>query len=267
MSTEVNVNMSEKLKINGNIVHKHVPSDLLHIELEKTKQAKLIGEQNDLFYVPGIIGFDEKESCIDYEYLSGLDTIQDIAVSRNPQLMNILQRVGKALASVHNKLVLPEDMKNLLPSKWTPFTDDNVFLHGDFTGKNVCYHKATDRIVLLDWSTARFVGQRCTFGSRYFDIAWFIYFLFYFMPATSIIYWKAGKMADAFIEGYSGYNQTGLIYDIFRGFLFETQQLKHEKFMAGGRDLPRFRRTGYYILSFWKSYRYRHYKPHYLKRL
>jgi len=250
-----------KTIIRGDALRKYVSPDSLGIELEKTERARHIGEQTGLFYVPRILGYDKKESFIDFEYLEDLHTVQKAAILQHTRLCAIYTRIGTALAAIHDRLTLPDEMKMPLPNQWLFSTEDNVFIHGDFTGKNVCYHEATDRIVLLDWSAARFVGERSTFGSRYFDITWFIYFLFHFMPAQSVIRLNTKGMADAFIEGYITYNSACLKLKAFRSFHLETERLKRNKFWSGSQDLNWYRHVGYFICWQWKSYRYRRYIP------
>jgi len=250
-----------RIRFTGSIVRKSVPPGSLRIELEKTRLSRLIGEQTGLFYVPRVIQFNEKESTIDFEYLEGLRTIQEVAISNSSQLINIFTRIGAALAAIHDNLVLRPDMKKNLPSEWMCSDENNVFLHGDFTAHNICFHKASNRIVILDWSTADFLGGQHTYGSRYFDITWFIYFMFHYLPARYIVRWDSKGMADAFIEGYTGRGQARLESSAFRHFHLKTEKLKRKKFWSGGKNYPWYRRMGYLGLCFWKWYRYHCYEP------
>lgn len=253
--------MSGKIQFTGGIARKFVPRDLLKIELEKTKQSQLIGEQTGLFYVPEVIGFNEQESNIDFVYLDGLHTVQEVAISNGPQLINIFTRIGTALAAIHDNLVLSPEMKKNLPDEWMSSDEDNVFLHGDFTAHNICFHKASNRIVILDWSTADFLGGQHTYGSKYFDITWFIYFMFHFLPARYITRWNAKSMADAFLEGYTGDKQDRLDLSALRHFHLKTEKLKRKKFWSGGKNYSWYRRLAYLSLWSWKWYRYHCYKP------
>ena len=103
--------MSRKIQFIEGIARKQVPRELLKIELEKTKQSRLIGEKTGLFYVPEIIGFNEKQSTIDFEYLDELITVQEVAIYNNPKLLDIYTRIGAALVAIHDNLVLSNDMK------------------------------------------------------------------------------------------------------------------------------------------------------------
>ena len=258
--------MSGKIQFIDGIARKLVPRDLLKIELEKTKRSRLIGEKAGLFYVPEVIGFNEQQSTIDFEYLDDLNTVQELAISNIPQLLDIFTRIGAALFAIHDNLVLPEDMKKKLPNEWMCSEEDNVFLHGDFTAHNICFQKASNHIVIVDWSTADFLGGRHTYGSRYFDITWFIYFMFHFLPAKYITRWNAKSMADAFIDGYIGDRQDRLNLSAFRCFHLKTEKLKRKKFRSGSKSYSWYRRMGYLGLWAWKRYRYHCYEPHSLAR-
>lgn len=253
--------MDGKIQLIGRIKRKRVLSGSLRIELEKTKRSAQIGKQTGLFYVPRLIGFNEKENTIDFEYLDGLSTVQELAVSNHSQLIEIFTRIGTALAVIHNNLFLSDHMKRNLPDRWMHPEYDNVFIHGDFTALNVCFHKATNRIVIVDWSAAPFIGAQHTFGSKYFDITWFIYHIFHFLPARAIIRWSAKNMADAFIKGYAEQQQTCLQLHTFQYYHLEVEKIKRKKFLSGAKRHPLYARTGYFVLWLWKRYRYRRYKP------
>jgi aminoglycoside phosphotransferase (APT) family kinase protein len=81
--------------------------------------------------------------------------------------------------------------------------DENVFIHGDFAGFNLCFDEPSGRLVILDWSSAPFLGNIVTYGSRLFDIIWFVIFIFYGAPRHCLFNWDAKGMADAFLSGYA----------------------------------------------------------------
>jgi hypothetical protein len=83
-------------------------------------------------------------------------------------------------------------------------SDRNVFIHGDFASINVCLHEPSGRLVILDWSAAPIIGRTPTFGSRYFDILWFIGCVFRGAPGMRFFSWDANMIADIFLRGYAG---------------------------------------------------------------
>ncbi|OHB74847.1 MAG: hypothetical protein A2Z25_09135 [Planctomycetes bacterium RBG_16_55_9] len=139
---------------------------------------------------------------LEFERLSDLVTLLDLAVRKDSRLPGLLKKAGQALAVVHEKLTLPEEMKHELPPEWMAPAGENVFIHGDFACINVCFHEPSGQLVLLDWSAAPLVGRAPTFGSRYFDILLFVSSLFHGAPWRRALSWNAKEMADSFLRGY-----------------------------------------------------------------
>jgi len=187
----------------GDIVRKTGELSMLAVEATKASRAFEIGKASGLFYVPKVVNFDAKEQVLEFERLSDLATLLDLAIRKDQRLPGLLKRAGQALAVVHEKLVLPEEMKCELPPEWMDSPDEDVFVHGDFACINVCFHEPSGALVILDWSAAPLVGRTPTFGSRYFDILWFVNCLFGGVPNKRVLSWDAEGMADAFLKGYA----------------------------------------------------------------
>jgi len=186
----------------GEIIQKTGEPGLLAVEAEKATRALEIGRDSGLFSVPKVIRFDAQAGVLEFERLSDLVTLLEMAVRKDRRLPGLLKKTGQALAVVHEKLVLPEEMKQELPPEWMAPAGENVFIHGDFAWINVCFHKPSNELVLLDWSAAPSVGRTPTFGSRYFDILLFVSSLFHGAPWREALSWNANEMADAFLKGY-----------------------------------------------------------------
>jgi aminoglycoside phosphotransferase (APT) family kinase protein len=162
-----------------------------------------IGKDCGLFYVPKIVNFDAKTGVLEFERLNGLVTLLDMAARRDERLFELLKKTGQALAVVHEKLVLPEEMKHELPAEWMASHNKNVFIHGDFAGFNLCFDESSGRLVILDWSSAPLLGRNATYGSIFFDIIWLVIFIFYGAPRRCLFNWDAQGMANAFLSGYA----------------------------------------------------------------
>ena len=193
------------MEVIGEIIRKTGEPDILAIEVAKASMAFDIGEDCGLFYVPKIVSFEAKTGVLDFERLNGLMTLLDLAARKDERLLELLKKAGQALGVIHEKLVLPEEMKHELPAEWMACPDENVFIHGDFAGFNLCFDESTDRLVILDWSSAPLLGNIATYGSRFFDITWLIIFIFYGAPRRCLFNWDAPAMADAFLSGYAEY--------------------------------------------------------------
>ena len=187
----------------ADIARKTGDAELLAVEAAKASRALEIGKDCGLFSVPKVVKLDPEAGVLEFERLNGLVTLLDLAIRKDRRLDDLLEKSGKALASIHAELTLCEEMKHELPAEWMNCRDDNVFVHGDFACINVCFHEASDELVILDFSAAPMVGRTPTFGSRYFDILLFVSSLFHGAPYRNVLSWNAGKMADTFLRGYA----------------------------------------------------------------
>lgn len=209
----------------GEIFRKFVPNKHIKIELMKIKQATHIAEETGLFYVPRVLSCDVEKGLLEIEYLNRLRTIEELAICNDHRLPNLLEKLGQALAAIHNNLTLPSEFKINLPDEWISPNGDNVFIHGDLTMLNVCIHEPTGRLVIVDWSSAPIFDMVATFGTRYFDIMWFISHIFYKMPIKCVFKWKANRWVDKFMIGYTTSKSSNLDYSMFCNFQNQMQSL------------------------------------------
>jgi hypothetical protein len=184
------------------IVRKTGDSTLAAVEAAKASRALQIGEGSGLFIVPKVVSLDAEAGVLEFERLSGLVTLLDLAVHKDPRLSELLEKTGRALAIVHETLVLPDEMKCEMQPEWMGSADEDVFIHGDFACINVCVREPSGELVILDWSAAPSVGRTPTFGSRYFDVLMFVSSLFHAAPWRRILSWDGKAMALAFLRGY-----------------------------------------------------------------
>jgi len=191
------------MEIVGDIIRKNGEPGMLAIEAAKASKAYDIGKDCGLFYVPKIVNFDAQTGVLEFERLNGLVTLLDMAARKDERLLELLKKAGQALAIIHEKLVLPREMKHELPAEWTAYPDENVYIHGDFAGFNLCFDEISGRLVILDWSSAPLLGRNITYGSRFFDIIWLVIFIFYGAPRRCLFNWDAQGMANAFLFGYA----------------------------------------------------------------
>jgi len=203
---------------------------LLAIEATKTKLAGEIGKDSGLFYVPQVLNFDQDRGLLDLERLSGLVTLLQLAIDKDARLLELSEKAGQSLAVIHEQLILPDEMKHELPPEWMApdsngSSDQNVFIHGDFGCGNVCFHEPSGQLVILDWSAAPLLGRRPTFGSRYFDILWFMASMFCAAPARKVLSWNAERIVNAFIRRYAE-SIPGEKLDRFRDYSCKIRRLQ-----------------------------------------
>jgi len=189
------------MEFNGDIARKTGSPSLLAVEALKTERAAEIGKSSGLFYVPRVVNFDAEAGVLEFERLRDLVTLLDLAIKKDLRLFELLEKTGRALAMIHQQLVLPDEMKYDLPAEWMGPGGENVFIHGDFACINVCFHEPSQQLVILDWSTAPLLDRTPTFGSRFFDVLWFASSLFHGAPGARVLSWDAEKMCQAFFTG------------------------------------------------------------------
>ncbi len=228
----------------GDVARKKASLSLLAIEATKTKLAGEIGKDSGLFYVPRVLSFDQDKGLLDFERLSGLVTLLQLAIDKDARLLEFSEKAGRSLAVIHNQLVLPDEMKHELPPEWMDKPDKNVFIHGDFACINVCLHKPIGRLVILDWSAAPVIGRTPTFGSRYFDILWFVSCAFRGAPGTRILSWNAEGIADAFLKGYVKHSSTQNL-SRYKDYLLNICRLHGKKVRYLARQRSALRAAAY----------------------
>lgn len=215
--------------------------DILAVEAEKASRAFEIGLDSGLFLVPKVINFDNERGVLKFERLYNLVTLLDMAVCKDQRLPGLLRKAGQALAIVHKKLYLPEEMLFALPPEWMDPIGENVFIHGDFACINVCFHEPSDELVLLDWSAAPSVGGTPTFGSRYFDVLMFVSSIFHGAPWRRALSWNAKEMVESFLRGYS----ETVILDKLKSYSAQICRLQRENIRKLASQRQPFRATGY----------------------
>lgn len=242
------------------IFKKFVPNKHIKIELMKTKQATHIAEETGLFYVPKVLSFDVEKGLLEIEHLKRLRTLEELAICNDDRLPNLIEKLGRALVAIHNNLTLPSELKINLPDEWMSPNGDNVFIHGDLTMCNVCIHEPTERLVIVDWSSAPIFDMVATFGTRYFDIIWFISHIFYKMPIKCVFKWKANRLTDKFMNGYTTGKNSNLDFNMFCNFQNQMQSL-YQKFMRRSIEKRPWNKRIFvfpfqmYIYGRWKKYK------------
>lgn len=187
----------------GNVFRKRGDTEILRQEFEKTVAAAAIAHKTGLFRVPKVLDFDAKDGQMDTEWIPGLCTLQALALKDAGACYGLCGRLGSAIAMVHENLTLRTREPIAVHSCLDGLPGNQVFCHGDLTCRNVCYDTDHKSLVILDWATAPLLSGRGTRATRYFDLIWFSFDLFFLPTAAKMAFWKASPMADAFLSGYS----------------------------------------------------------------
>jgi len=197
------------IRMDGRTVVKSAPPRYLRVEIEKTRRAARIARETGLFRVPDVLDYDDRKGTAVFERIPELRTIRE-AVRSDRERGETAGRVGQALAIIHRDLRLPDDMRLPIPAAFTDGGGD-VFLHGDFGLRNICFEPGSPAPVILDWQFTDMHGGEATFGSRYFDLVWFVNTLIWIPAAGHLLRDPVAPVARPFIESY--YRTAGLPYD------------------------------------------------------
>jgi hypothetical protein len=161
-----------EVEIHKNTVVKRASPHLMRIEIEKTRQAHEIGKASNLFQAPQVLDFEEATGKALFERIHGLRRLSE-ALPWRQEYRDLIEVLARSLVLIHQELVLPDDMRLPLPPQLNA-SHDLVFLHGDLTVDNVCINTGTGKLVILDWQLTPLYGGQATFGTRYFDVLWFL---------------------------------------------------------------------------------------------
>ena len=218
-------------------------------ELKKTINGREIGIRNNLYEVPKVLDSSHETGTITFERLDGMvPLLQRLYTSDNSD--QLITTIGRSLASIHNELKLPSEMTVPLPAVWAHENSPQVFVHGDFNLVNLLCRPQTDNLIIIDWSVAHFVDStgpndaQPTYGTCYFDLAWFITALHFrrgrYLRFKTIR--DVGNKADLFLQGYSQQAKHRICMDQFRAYMLNTQREQVKKaYKARGARIPSIR--------------------------
>lgn len=191
------------VEIRGGLVYKRGTRRALELEAVRTRLAQALGERSGRFTVPQVQWLDVPGQLLATEYLPQLVNLHEVAAGAVAEPEAVFQAAGRALATVHRDLRLPAEYVLPLPESLRWAAEEEVPLHGDFCCTNVCWVPGAARLVLLDWASAPLFGGLATYGSRYFDLVWFAWSLFFWMPPQRLLRWRPERLMRALGQGYA----------------------------------------------------------------
>jgi len=212
------------IKLEKNTVTKTAAPGLMRVEIEKTRRAFEIGRDCGFFRVPEILEYDEAKGVAVFERIQQISPVRNVA-NGTRQYKSLMEHIGRSLAVIHQELALPRDMIITLPPEYNlPGTE--VFIHGDFNGINVCVSTCSPSIVILDWQMTSRHGGQATYGSRYFDLIWFVNYMLWTPTIFYLFYDPVSPISRSFLKSYFKESELAYEAEIFvqyaRGF-FETK--------------------------------------------
>jgi len=190
----------------------------MRVEVEKARRARAIGEACGLFRVPRVLDYDDSRGKASFERLPGLRDVSNLIAFRS-DCAGLLETIGKSLATIHQHLRLPAHMVKPLPSELRWACADQVFLHGDFNAWNVCVGRVREPIVILDWRMTAVHGERATYDTPYFDLAWFVNSLFSKPIHRYALAEPPAPRASRFLRSYFRLAQCERVTEGFREYM------------------------------------------------
>ena len=198
-----------KIEIKKDRVIKTSDPQKMEIEIEKTLRAYEIGKKCGFFYVPRVFDYDKDKGVAVFERIKEVNPVENVLKWKDKRGL-FIEKTGRALAVIHRELVLPGNMIIELPSEFrSPGTE--VFIHGDFNARNVCVRSGSPPIIILDWQTTYHHGGEATYGSRYFDLVWFINYMLWTLKPKEVIRNPINTVAKQFLHAY--FKETEFLYD------------------------------------------------------
>jgi hypothetical protein len=192
---------SSTVDIQKDVVVKSGDVDLMRVEVAKTIGGYEIAESCGLFRAPKVLDYNEEAGIVTLERLQDIEPVMPtVAFMKNSD--HVLKRMAESLAVIHRSLTLPDNMKVALPRELSLEGQTQVFLHGDFNGTNVCIDNRNQSIAILDWQMTSIYGETATYGTRYFDLTWFLNHLFVRPLHRYMFAQPAAPAARLFLQSY-----------------------------------------------------------------
>jgi len=177
--------------------------------------GRRVGQRTGLFIVPDIVSFDDSRGEIVFERLYATGLRQ--ALSDRARSMELVGRAARALAAIHNQMEAGETTAGGGSRETASGRGRGpVLLHGDFGVNNVFYLSGSDRIAIIDWANADWIGIDEPLGAPEIDVAVFLLSLFQrrvFEPAPIF---RRREVARHFLSTYAAASPLGLDLDQLR---------------------------------------------------
>jgi hypothetical protein len=194
--------------VKGEVVIKLQEPAASRRERLRTEAGRTVGQQTGLFDVPKILSFDDSRGEIVFERLSMTRFRQ--ALSGGNQGTELVHRAAMALAAIHRRLELNDVVAGGSPGGLGTSYRGSVPLHGDFGMRNIFCIPSTDRLVLIDWTNADWIGVDADVGPPEIDLAVFLVSLFHRRVFGPLPISCRHDMACRFLVTYAAASPAGL---------------------------------------------------------
>jgi tRNA A-37 threonylcarbamoyl transferase component Bud32 len=175
----------------------------------RTEAGREVAQQTGLFMVPEIVSFDDSRGEIVFErlHLTGIRRV----LSDPRRSMGLAARVAAILAAIHRWMKPDESATRISAGEMGISPQrDVVPLHGDFGVSNLRYLTDSDRIVVIDWSNAEWIGVKADLGAPEIDVAIFLRSLFHRSVFDRTPVSRRHSVARHFLATYASASPHGL---------------------------------------------------------
>jgi len=213
--------VARAVSVRGDVVVKIQEPAASRRERLRTLAGQLVGQQTGLFVVPEIVAFDDARGEIVFERLP-LSGLQE-ALSDPDRGMDIFGRAAGALAAIHARMESSEAATRTNPGAMgiSPHREI-VPLHGDFGVTNVLYLPNSDRIAVIDWANAAWIGIDADLGAPEIDVAVFLMSLFHHRLFGPWPIARRHAVARHFLARYASASPHGLDLDSLTAIVAAT---------------------------------------------
>lgn len=204
----------------GTVTKHYVDRSEAELERVKSQAAYALAEESGVFITPEIVRHDQSSTT--WRRLPNLRPLAaELKADANTA---ITHQAGAVLAHIHDNLHIPPESSS---DAAAPLAGQLVTTHGDFSLDNVQIEISNRRLVVLDWSTAPWLGS-FTRASQHTDMCIFFLGLFRRRPAEQPTIDHPEALARAFLAGY------GEVRDAHAEDLRPVLLYMLRRFIAGG---------------------------------
>ena len=215
---------SRNVTFQEDTVLKTVDPRFAEVEVRVTQAAYDLARKSELFNVPRILSYDLTAGVIEFERVMEYVTLGHL-IARTPGNLEVIQRIGKALACIHTQLQLPSCLRIPVDAKWMTSDDDMVPIHGDFNTINVGLDENTNAVTVMDWASASGLDRKHTVGPVYLDLAHFVYSLFIHQASHINAMMSLKQRTNVFLDVYQSESGRKIDLSVLADFLLRLNEV------------------------------------------
>ena len=206
----------------GSLVIKLQDPDASRRERLRTQAGHAVGRETGLFVVPEIVSFDDSRGEIVFQRLQ-LTGIREV-LSKGSRTLDLVGTAAASLAAIHRQMETSSaPAEGHQGGVGVGLERKLVPLHGDFGMRNLFCIADSDRLVIIDWSNADWIGVEAELGTPETDIAVFLISLFHRRLFGPWPVSRRHELARHFLRSYASAAPDGFDVDVLRDTVAATR--------------------------------------------